>query len=150
MDDFLPVAEQLRILFEAITRPDGSPFTLQEVSRATGISLGTISHLRTGKIANPGLNTLRELCRFFGVPLRYFETQTVEECYAIVAEETITESPSLNEIAFRATKLSPKAQQDVLAIIKWVQAADERRRAGEEEMPDLPGLTEFDEGNAGD
>ena len=48
-------------------------------------NLPALSQLRTGKIKNPQLHTLREICRFFHVPLRYFETTSVEECYAILA-----------------------------------------------------------------
>jgi transcriptional regulator with XRE-family HTH domain len=122
MSDYLPLSEQLRILFEVLQHPDGRPYTMQEVSEQIDVSVAAISQMRTGRIQNPQLHTLRELCRFFDVPLRYFETRSAEECYAILAENDEGVAPEINEIALRATRLSPKSQQDILTIIKWVQA----------------------------
>jgi transcriptional regulator with XRE-family HTH domain len=144
MDDFLPVAEQLHILFETVKHPEGRPYTMQEVSEVIDVSLPTLSQLRTGRIRNPQLHTLREICRFFQVPLRYFETRSAEQCYAILAGEQAEEISPIHEIAFRATHLSPKSQQDVLTIIKWVQAAEEQRKNGSS-LPPLPGLESYDE-----
>lgn len=126
MDDYLPLSVQVTILFDSLRREDGHPYTLQEVSDATGISLGTIGQIRSGKISNPQLNTLRALCQFFQVPLRYFETKTSEECYALLVAQATQEKPALNEIAFRASGLSPDAQQDILALIKVFQEEEKR------------------------
>jgi transcriptional regulator with XRE-family HTH domain len=143
MDDYLPVAEQLNLLFEAVRHPDGRPYTLQEVADRTGISVGTLSQMRGGRIKNPQLNTLRVLCRFFGVPLRYFETCTLDECYALLTPSP-TETTPLNEIAFRASGLSPRSQRDILTIIKWVQAAEAQQGDGAG-LPPLPNLESDDE-----
>ncbi len=140
METYLSVAEQLNILFDAIRHPEGRAYQLQEVGEASGISLGTISQMRAGKIKNPQLNTLRALCRFFDVPLRFFETRTVEECYAILSDRgEVHAPPALSEIAFRASSLPPRAQQDILTVIKWVQAAEQQRQQGGE-LPPLPNL----------
>ena len=139
MREYLPLADQINILFEAITRPDGRPYAMQEVAENIDVSLGTISQLRSGKIKNPQLNTLRELCRFFDVPLRYFETTTPEECFALIADKGEQKAPQLNEIAFRALKLSPQSQRDVLNIIKWAQAA-ELEKTLDDDFPALPSL----------
>lgn len=142
MDDFLPVSQQLQILFDTVRHPDNRPYTMQEVSAAIDVSLPTLSQLRTGRIKNPQLHTLREICRFFHVPLRYFETRTPEECYAIIAGDEAHSTPALHEIALRATHLSPRSQQDVLTIIRWVQAAEDQRSAGNN-LPPLPGLEDY-------
>lgn len=139
MTEYLSVAEQLQILFEEVLHPDNRSYTLQEVSDAIDVSLPTLSQLRSGRSKNPQLNTLRELCRFFDVPLRYFETQTREECYAILAKQDQPASNAINEISFRATHLSPQAQQDILKVIQWVQAAERMRKEGID-VPPLPGL----------
>ena len=144
MDTFLLVSEQLQILFDEVKHPAGRPYTMQEVSDAIDVSLATLSQLRTGKIKNPQLHTLREICRFFHVPLRYFETHTVEECYALLSGNQDDILSPINEIAFRATHLSPKSQQDVLTIIRWVQAAEEQRKNGND-LPPLPNLESYDE-----
>lgn len=128
MDDYLPLSEQIRILFDSVRHADGRPFTLQEVSEATGVSLGTVGQMRSGKINNPQLNTLRALAQFFRVPLRYFETRTREECYAVLSNPTLLEKPTLNEIAFRASGLSAQAQQDILSLIKVFQQEEKQRR----------------------
>src|SRR5690606_4865064 len=133
MDEYLHLSQQVKILFDAVRREDGQPFTLQEVSDATGISLGTIGQMRSGKINNPQLNTLRALCRFFRVPLRYFETQTAEQCYALLTKQLPQAQPALNEIAFRASGLSEDAQQDILALIKMFQ--EEEKLQGRNDDP---------------
>ena len=124
--------------------PEGRAFTLQEVSDATGVSLGTVAQMRNGKVQNPQLNTLRALCRFFEIPLRYFETRTREECYAILAEPTPSAKPALNEIAFRASGLSPEAQQDILRLLKVFEEEDKQRH----ESSDIP--TESDDEQSGE
>lgn len=144
MNDFLSLSEQLNILFEAVRHPEGRPFTMQEVSNAIDVSLPALSQLRTGKIKNPQLHTLREICRFFHVPLRYFETTSVEECYAILAGKQEDEGSPINEIAFRAIRLSPESQRDILTIIRWVQAVEEQRKNGKD-VPPLPSLENYDE-----
>lgn len=138
MEDYLSLSEQLNILFDAIRPSEEHPYTLQEVSNATGISLATISQMRTGRIKNPQLNTLRAVCRFFNIPLRYFETRTPEECYAILTERNSEDRASLNEIAFRASGLSTRSQRDILTIIKWVQAAEQNGEGVE--LPPLSNL----------
>ena len=144
MTDYLPLAQQITLLFEVIRHPEGRSFTMQEVRTATGVSLATISQLRNGKISNPQLNTLRGLCEFFKVPLRYFETQTVEQCYAIFNGDNQPPTLPNNEIAFRANALPEKAQRDILTLIKWVQAAEEQRKLNGDPIP-LPGLEPYDE-----
>lgn len=145
MNGYLPLDEQVNILFEMVTTSDGKPFTMQDVSREIDVSLATLSQLRNGKIRNPQLNTLREICHFFNVPLRYFETTSREECYAILAHTGDQPTPLLNEIAFRALQLSPQAQRDVLNIIKWAQVA-EHEKAIDGSFPALPHLEDNTDG----
>ncbi len=144
MDDYLPVSEQLRVLFEEVTNRDGRPSSLQEVSDAIDVSVATLSQLRTGRIKNPQLHTVREICRFFGVPLRFFETKSIQECYAILAGETVEAAEPISEIALRASRLSEKSQQDILMMIGWVQAAEAQRKNGHD-LPPLPRLESYDE-----
>lgn len=143
MANFLSVAEQLNVLLNVRTHPSGRVYTLQEVSAGTGISAATISQMRTGRIKNPQLSTLRALCEFFDLPLRYFETRTVEECYAVLQnhDSDSAQAGEITEIAFRATHLSREAQQDILTIIKWVQAAEQSLKQEEGNLPPLPRLT---------
>ena len=143
MEEYLPIAEQLNLLFDAVRHPSGRPYTLQEVSDGSGVSLATISHLRSGRIQNPQLSTLREIAHFFNVPLRFFDAQSREEGYEILAQGKTKPAP-VSEIAFRASSLSPAAQRDLLTIIKWIQAAEQQRKAGLE-VPPLPNLESDDD-----
>ena len=144
MDDYLPVSEQLQVLFDEVMNHDGRPYSLQEVSDAIDVSIATLSQLRTGRIKNPQLHTVREICRFFGVPLRFFETKSVDECYAILAGENVEATGPISEIAFRASRLSEKSQQDILMMIGWVQAAEAQRKNGRS-LPPLPSLESYDD-----
>lgn len=144
MADVLSLAQQIVLLFEARQHPDGRAYTMQEVSDATGISVAAISQMRNAKINNPQLNTLRALCKFFEVPLRYFETQTIDECYAIFNGDNQPPVVTNNEIAFRANALSEQAQRDILNMIKWVQAAEKQRRIDGDTTP-LPGWEPYDD-----
>ncbi len=149
MSNYLPVSQQLKILFEVVTHPDGRPYTIKEVSQQINISPATISQMRSGKIKDPQLNTLRELCRFFNVPLRYFETATAEECYTVLVDRVGEITPAINEIALRSLNLSPESQRDILTVIQWVQAAEQQRKAGKN-LPPVPGLESYDDHTNGD
>ena len=144
MAEFLPLSQQIELLFEVRQHPDGRPYTMQEVSNATSLSVAAISQMRHGKIKYPQLNTLRSLCQFFDVPLRYFETQTTDECYAIFNGDNQPPDIAINEIAFRANALSEQAQRDILNMIKWVQAAEKQRKLEGNTTP-LPGLEPYDD-----
>lgn len=144
MSDYLPLAEQFRILLENRRKPDGSAYTLQEVSKGTDVSLPTLSQLKNGRITNPQLNTLRAICRFFDVPLRYFDTRSAEECYAILAEgRSGNDIEGINYIAHMAASLSPEGQRDLLTVIKWAQAAEQQIVAGNG-LPELPHLEPYE------
>ncbi len=123
--NYLSVAEQINILFETVKRPDGNTYTLAEVSEGTGLSIGALSHLRSDRNKHPQIDTMRAIARFFNVPLNYFETRSAEECYAIVAEGRSSSTGTLNEIAFRAGELSEAAQRQVLAMMRWIQEAEQ-------------------------
>jgi len=146
MKDYLPLAEQLKILFDRRPHPSRRMYTLQEVSAQTGVSLATVSQMRSGRSKNPQLNTMRTIARFFGIPLRYFETTSADECYALLKQQWVDAPPSLNEIAFRASVLSEKSQQDILTLIKWVQAAEKQNNG--DDLPSLPTLSDDEIGEA--
>ena len=144
MDEFLSLAQQITLLFDVRRHPEGRPYTMQEVSNVTGISVAAMSQMRNGKITNPQLNTVRSLCKFFNVPLRYFETKTLEECYAIFNGDDQPPALENNEIAFRANALSEAAQEDILRMIRWVQAAERQRKLDGDDTP-LPHLEPYDD-----
>jgi transcriptional regulator with XRE-family HTH domain len=66
--------ELINDLFDRYRRPDGREFTYLEVAMGLGgaIEPGHLSKLRTGRITNPGRETVLALCQFFKVPSAYF------------------------------------------------------------------------------
>jgi transcriptional regulator with XRE-family HTH domain len=141
----LLLRDLVNFLFDNVLRPDGRPHTTQEVTDHVRISHATINQLRTGRSKNPTLPTLQELCRFFEVPLSFFECQTYDECYAVLADKPEAQTEGVAEIAFRASRLSAQAQRDILKVIQWVEAA-ERERRETDKLPDLVGeLADADE-----
>ena len=129
-DNPLSLADLLNYLFEVIQHPDGRPYTELEVARVSSVSFSTINHIRTGRSANPSITTIKGLCRFFDIPLSYFEATTYQECRAMLASQTLRRmevDDPLNEIALRASGLSEDSQREILQIIGWVQAAERER-----------------------
>jgi transcriptional regulator with XRE-family HTH domain len=139
----LPLKDLVNFLFEHVLRPDGKPYTTQEVTDHVRISHATINQLRTGRSKNPALPTLQEICRFFNVPLTFFECASYEECFAVLAEPRTEAAPQVAEIAFRASQLSPEAQEDLLKVILWIEAVERERKAGRD-LPPLPFNNEED------
>lgn len=141
----IAVKDLLDFLFKHIHHPEGRPYTVTEVADATGLSYVTIYTLLQGRSKKPTLPTVQALCDFFGVALNFFECRSYDECYAVLESSRNSEnestseksSPQLGEIIFRAQDLSPEGQQDLLTLIKWVQAAERERKAGRD-VPNLP------------
>jgi len=134
----LPLKDLINFLFEHVKHPEGRPYITQEVADQVRISHATINQLRTGRNKNPTVPTLQEIARFFGVPLNFFDCATFDECYAVLAGQRPEDLPgTIAEIAFRASGLTAKSQEDILKIITWVEAAERERKAGRA-MPDFP------------
>lgn len=141
----MAVKDLLEFLFKHIHHPKGRPYSVTEVADATGLSYVTIYTLLQGRSKKPTLPTVQALCDFFGVPLGFFECRSYDECYTALENNRNDEndseagrgSPQLGEIVFRAQDLSPEGQQDLITLIKWVQAAERERKAGRD-VPNLP------------
>jgi transcriptional regulator with XRE-family HTH domain len=133
----LPLKDLINFLFDNVLHPEGRPFTTQEVTDHVRISHATINQMRTGRSKNPTLPTLQEVCRFFGVPLSFFECTSLDECYAVLNEKSEEKTDSVAEITFRASQLSEKSQKDLLRVIAWVEAA-ERERQDTGRIPGFP------------
>jgi transcriptional regulator with XRE-family HTH domain len=128
----LPLKDLINFLFANVRHPEGRPYLTQEVAEQVRISHATINQLRTGRNKNPTLPTLQEISLFFDVPLSFFDCASHDECYAVLNRQQPPEDPpgSVAEISFRATSLSPEAQQDILKMIRYVEAAERARKAG--------------------
>lgn len=109
------VAELVDDLFRVYRRPDGKEYTYKEISVALGgvVEPSHISKLRTGKITNPGRETLLSLCRFFRVPPSYF----FPEFHTLVPD---SEANTIN-VALRAARLSPEVEKKLEELIQALQ-----------------------------
>ncbi|MHA4854739.1 helix-turn-helix domain-containing protein [Rhodococcus sp. MSC1_016] len=78
-------AERLRYLFDTVHPKDRGPYTQTEVVdmlRFSGskMTTGYMSQLLSGKRSSPGLETVRDICRVFRVPMDYFgDEETYQE-----------------------------------------------------------------------
>lgn len=130
----ITLAEQVNILFDTMTDPEGKSYTMQQVSSVVNVSLAGLSRMRSGEITNPSITTLKQICKFFDISLDYFQCYSEEDCRAylrqadsrIVRKRIEDLPPPLNaQVFLRSMGLSDEAQRDLLAILKWVRAADQ-------------------------
>lgn len=134
MSDFLPFDEQLNILLELSINPKtGRPYTLAEINENTGIAAPTLSQMRSGKIKNPQLSSLRDLCKHFGISMDYFTTKTRDECYAMITGGSQSAADTHNieavgELSFRARNLSEKSKADLYILLDWVKKLEGLRK----------------------
>lgn len=130
-------AQRLDRLFATMHPKDRGPFTyadveagVRELARAAGDPEGTVSasyvcNLRRGRRTNPTLKQVKNLARFFMVPVTYF-TGTPEEVERIDAQLALVEAireHDVRDIARRTADLSPAGRQAVSALITSLGAA---------------------------
>ena len=98
-------AALLNHLFATRLAPEGRPYTLTEVAKATGLSVPYLSILRKGTIGAVSFQRVKALARFFRVPLDYFsqEGPPVDTLDALVREALA--QPLVREVALRAGKV---------------------------------------------
>ncbi len=64
-------------LFRTVTRPDGKPYTYEQVAAGTGLNFSYLRKLRVGKVASPSRQVLERLTTFFGItPDYWFRAET--------------------------------------------------------------------------
>ena len=71
------IGAKVDYLFRTITRPNGKPYTYQQVAAGTGLNFSYLRKLRVGKIASPSREVLERLTAFFGItPDYWFRSDT--------------------------------------------------------------------------
>jgi len=113
INDESKFAERLNHLFETVAKTDGTQFTHEDVYQATGITVGYISRLRTGKATNPGYDIIRKLSVFFKVSPNYF-----------FGEDNITKDEAkkrlTDDIALRASHLDDEGVQTLVSMLEYI------------------------------
>jgi transcriptional regulator with XRE-family HTH domain len=110
-------AALLNHLFTTRLAPEGRPYTLTEVSKATGMSVPYLSILRKGTISAVAFQRVAALARFFHVPLDYFsqEGPPVDTMDALVRDALA--KPLVRDVALRAGKVGTVQRALVLQML---------------------------------
>ncbi|MEV0759436.1 XRE family transcriptional regulator [Nocardia sp. NPDC050435] len=130
------LAERVDYLFRTIHPRGRGPYSHPEVHRATGISIGALSELRTGKKSNPTRDTLQKLAGFFGVnPEIFFDTprsgeihQQLEQLRALQKLADTMDASGAENVLTRISELSPSSIQvltDMIARLHGLERGDQ-------------------------
>jgi transcriptional regulator with XRE-family HTH domain len=122
------LANKINHLFETVRRPDGKPYSNEEVAEAiNGRGDATISgtylwYLRRGDRDNPTKKHLEVIARFFRVSPAYFFDDEVEAGVAteLVKLYGLTDA-RVRRVALRLDGLSPRSLQTVADLIDRVR-----------------------------
>jgi len=111
-------AALLNHLWETRLAPVGRPYTLTEVSKATGMSVPYLSILRKGNIGAVSFQRVAALAHFFNVSLDYFsqEGPPVDTMDELVREALA--QPLVREVALRAGKVGTAQRALVLQMLE--------------------------------
>jgi transcriptional regulator with XRE-family HTH domain len=134
-------ADKLDLLFRRVTRPDGKPYTYDDVATAiqaagTTISGSYIWQLRKGEKDNPTIKHVRGLAEFFGVEPAFFFDDAAAERITAQLDQLRAEQERLQGlrnddeaqlVALRTSELDPPRRalvMDLLAVVEQAQAAE--------------------------
>ncbi|MCB5165741.1 helix-turn-helix domain-containing protein [Streptomyces bambusae] len=142
------IARKLGHLIETLHPENRGPYTYQEIAdlirqRAGDgdptVSHGTIQSIRTGKVTNPSVDSLRALASFFGVPPSYFLDDTVSAAVdqrireikesverAGAGDELAKalEDREVRAVAFRLSGLSARSLRGIKGIVEGFRQAE--------------------------
>ena len=120
------LADKIDYLFRHVHPRGRKPFTHLEVSAATGLSVGLLSALRSGKNTNPTKDTIERLAAYFSVPVAYFfDDQTAAQITAQLGLAAAMRDVGVAKAAARMVGLSQGSLDAVTAL------ADQLRRLEE-------------------
>ena len=131
----------LNHLFATRLHPEGRPYTLTEVAKATGMSVPYLSILRKGTIGAVSFQRVVALAQFFHVPLDYFnqEGPLVDQMDDRI-REALTK-PLVPEITLRAGQVGTVQRALVLQMFAHAEQVLQELRAAPAppaEEPPLP------------
>jgi transcriptional regulator with XRE-family HTH domain len=112
---------QFRILIDMLRDPQGKPYSIATLAQAANVSDQSLLYLLDGRTQHPRLETVRALCRFYHISLDYFDCETEAACRVYLLEQISASSNLLHTIAVEATRLTPKGQRSVLAVLEWLR-----------------------------
>ncbi|MFY1632345.1 helix-turn-helix domain-containing protein [Solwaraspora sp. WMMB335] len=111
--DDASLASRLNHLFERIRRPDGKPYSYEQVAEAIRSQQGVaVTHtylwrLHKGRSDNPTIKVLIALATFFNVPVTYFlDSQAAGQVDEVMDRVALLHDAGVARLAFRAAGLS--------------------------------------------
>lgn len=143
-------ADLLNYLFASRLSPRGKPYTLKEVSDATGgfFSIAYLSLLRRGGIERPSPERTRALAEFFSVDVSYFmgEDPTFEDRHPEIDEALrhALADPQVREFALRINDFSTAERTIVLNMLNQARQLIQSMRARDtsvSENVNVPAMT---------
>ena len=111
----------LNHLFATRLTPEGRPYTLTEVSHATGLSVPYLSLLRKGTIGAVSLQRAEALARFFQVSLDYFRAEEVPVEPPDTPIQEALGKPLVREVALRAGKVGLAQRALILQMLEHAE-----------------------------
>ncbi|MFJ2609953.1 helix-turn-helix domain-containing protein [Streptomyces sp. NPDC087425] len=142
------IAQRLDYLIGAIHPKGRGPFTYHEIAElirertdegSPTVSHGTVQAIRTGKVTNPSVDSLRALADFFGVSVAYFLDDAVSEAVearirdikesaetAEAANELadVLQDNEVRAVAFRLGGLSARSIRGIKSIVEGFRQAE--------------------------
>ena len=125
-------ARRLKYLFDTVRKKGGSVYTLREVEQGTkalaaendkyqALSYGYIWKITDGRVRNPSYAALLTICKFFGVPITFFDEDTPEEVPPeAVLFHKLEQDESASSIAEMATSMNEPDQEVVRAMMRTI------------------------------
>ena len=111
----------LNHLFATRLTPEGRPYTLTEVSHATGLSVPYLSLVRKGAIGAVSLQRAEALARFFQVSLDYFRAEEVPVETSDTPIQEALGKPLVREVALRAGKVGLAQRALILQMLEHAE-----------------------------
>jgi transcriptional regulator with XRE-family HTH domain len=111
----------LNHLFATRLTSRGRPYTLTEVSKATGLSVPYLSLLRKGTIGAVSFQRAEALARFFQVSLDYFRAEDLPMETPDTQVREALGKPLVREVALRAGQLGLAQRALVLQMIEHAE-----------------------------
>ena len=126
METELPLARKFEILLDEAAATHGRSRSMTALSEDTGIALNTLSRLKTGRIEDPRLSTLRLIAGFFDISLDYFSCRTEAGCFEFLKDERRRRS-TVPEIATRVRAMSDDVVSEIEKMVDYIRLLEERQ-----------------------
>lgn len=119
------INKRIDLLFQTITKPDGSQYSYRDVENLAGkvVSSTSLWKVRTGKTKNPSQRLLQALSQAFQVPVSFFFDENVSPESIKSYQAQFQSEKMVEQIALRSAELDDEGKQAILDMINVVRKA---------------------------